>query len=62
MMKVLDYIVLAVMVIGLVILCFLQECSWDIYFLIFGFAVAAMAAVTMYLQNRSKKESEEAPE
>lgn len=59
MMKALDYIVLAVLVIGLVILFFFQDCSLDIYCLIFGFAVAAMAAVTMYLQNRKKDEAEE---
>lgn len=59
-MKILDYVVLAVFVVGLVILCFLQQCGLDIYFLVLGFAVAAMSLVTMILQN--KKNNKEAVE
>lgn len=55
MIKMLDYIVLAVLVIGLVVLCFFQKCSLDIYFLVFGFAIAAMSAVTLLVQKRNEK-------
>lgn len=58
-MKVLDYIILAVFVITLVVCCFLQKCSHDIYFLILGFAVAAVSAITMVSQNRKKKNHEQ---
>jgi hypothetical protein len=58
MMKIFDKIVLAVFLVGLVILCFLQECGLDIYFLILGFAVAAMAALSMYLQGKQENENE----
>ena len=57
MIKMLDYIVLAVLVIGLVVLCFFQKCSLDIYFLVFGFAIAAMSAVTLLVQKKKKKNS-----
>lgn len=57
MIKMLDYIVLAVLVIGLVVLCFFQKCSLDIYFLVFGFAIAAMSAVTLLVQKRNEKKS-----
>ncbi len=57
MMKMLDYIVLAVLVIGLVVLCFFQKCSLDIYFLVFGFAIAAMSAVTLFVHGRNGKTS-----
>uniref|UniRef100_UPI003FEFACE1 hypothetical protein n=1 Tax=Agathobacter sp. TaxID=2021311 RepID=UPI003FEFACE1 len=56
--KILDYIILAVLVVGLIVLCFFQECSWDIYFLVFGFVVAAVSAVTMVIQNRKNQDSE----
>ena len=57
MIKMLDYIVLAVLVIGLVVLCFFQKCSLDIYFLVFGFAIATMSAVTLLVQKRNEKNS-----
>lgn len=57
--KILDYAVLAVLVVGLIILCFFQKCNLDIYFLVFGFAVVAVSAVTMILQNRKNQDSEE---
>ncbi len=57
MIKMLDYIVLAVLVIGLVVLCFFQKCSLDIYFLVFGFTIAAMSAVTLLVQKRNEKNS-----
>ena len=57
--KILDYAVLAVLVVGLIILCFFQKCNLYIYFLVFGFAVAAVSAVTMILQNRKNQDSEE---
>lgn len=57
--KILDYIILAVLVVGLIVLCFFQECSHDIYFLIFGFVVAAVSVVAMIIQNRKKKDSEQ---
>lgn len=59
MLKVLDYVVLAVFVIGLIVLCFLQECGLDIYFLVLGFVVAAMSLFTMIFQNRKESKNEE---
>lgn len=59
MLKVLDYVVLAVFVVALVVLCFLQQCGLDIYFLVLGFAVAAMSAFTMFFQNRKHEQKEE---
>ena len=56
-MKIVDRIVLVVFVISLIILCFFQKCTLDIYFLVFGFAVAAMCAVTLNLQNKKSKQS-----
>lgn len=56
--KILDYIILAILVVGLIVLCFFQECSRDIYFLVFGFVVAAASAVTMVIQNRKNQDSE----
>ena len=47
-MKIVDGIVLAVFVIGLIVLCFFQQCSLDIFFLVFGFAVALMCGITLY--------------
>lgn len=58
MMKILDYVVLAVLVIGLVVLCFFQKCSLDIYFLVFGFAIAVMSAVTLFMNKNKGKSSE----
>lgn len=55
-MKTVDKIVFAVFVIALVVLCFFQQCSLDIYFLIFGFAVAAMSLIAMIMQSKSKKD------
>ena len=49
-MKVLDIIVLSLFVGALLVLCFFQRCSLDIYFLIFGFAIAIMSEVTMLTQ------------
>lgn len=59
MEKILDYAVLAILVVGLIVLCSFQECSHDIYFLIFGFVVAAVSVVAMIIQNRKKKDSEQ---
>lgn len=59
MEKILDYAVLAILVVGLIVLCFFQECSHDIYFLIFGFVVAAVSVVAMIIQNRKEKDSEQ---
>lgn len=59
MEKILDYAVLAILIVGLIVLCFFQECSHDIYFLIFGFVVAAVSVVAMIIQNRKKKDSEQ---
>lgn len=59
MEKILDYAVLTILVVGLIVLCFFQECSHDIYFLIFGFVVAAVSVVAMIIQNRKKKDSEQ---
>lgn len=47
-----DRIVLAVFVIALIILCFFQSCTMDIYFLIFGFAIAGMCGFTLYKHNK----------
>lgn len=57
-MKILDGIVLAAFVIGLIILCFFQKCSMDIYFLVFGFAVALMCGITLYCVNKKPKSSD----
>ena len=54
-MKVLDGIVLAAYVIGLIVLCFFIHCRLDIYFLVLGFAVAAMSLVAMILQGKTKE-------
>ena len=58
-MKALDYIVLAVFVVALIILCFFQQCTLDIFILVFGFVVAAMSAIAMFLQNRKKKDEQQ---
>lgn len=58
-MKVLDGIVLAVYVIGLIVLCFFIHCRLDVYFLVLGFAVAAMSVVAMILQSKKKEEHKE---
>lgn len=51
-----NYIVLAVFVIALIILCFFQQCALDLYILAFGFAVAAVATVALLLQDRKNKD------
>lgn len=56
MLKVLDYVVLIGFVIALVVLCFFQQCTLDIYFLVLGFAVAAMCGFTMFWQNKRSKQ------
>ena len=56
-MKIVDRLVLVVFVIALIILCFFQKCTLDIYFLVYGFAVAAMCGVTLYLQSKKSKQS-----
>ena len=48
-MKTLDIIVISVFVIALIILCFFSQCTLDIYFIVFGFAVAAMCAFRVSL-------------
>ena len=58
-MKVLDKIIFAVFVIALIILCFFQNCSRDIYFLIAGFVVAAATLVAMIVQGKKKNKQEE---
>ena len=52
-MKTLDYIVLAIFVVGLILLCFFRSCPLDVCFLVFGFAIALMSLVTMIWQARS---------
>jgi hypothetical protein len=59
-MKKLDTIILIVFVIGLVILCFLQQCRLDIYFLVLGFAVALMSLVAMIFQDNKKEKEQNA--
>ena len=56
MWKIIDRVVLAIFVIALVVLCFFQNCTIDKYFLVFGFAIAIMAAFTMFIQERKNKE------
>ncbi len=58
-MKIIDRVVLAVFVLVLIVLCFFQRCALDIYFLVFGFGVAAMCGVAMYLQSRKTKKKDE---
>lgn len=55
-MKIIDGIILAIFTIALIILCFFQQCSLDIYFLIFGFAIAIMSGITMFTQTKRAKE------
>ena len=57
MIKILDYVVLIALVIGLVVLCFFQNCSLDIYFLVFGFAIAIMSAVTLFMHQHKVKDA-----
>lgn len=59
MFKVMDYVVLAVFVIALVVLCFLQQCGLDIYFLVLGFTVVAMCAFTKFWQERKESECQQ---
>lgn len=58
-MKIVDGIVLAVFVIGLIVLCFFQQCSLDIFFLVFGFAVALMCGITLYRLNKKTNTEQE---
>ncbi len=58
-MKIVDGIVLTLFVIGLIVLCFFQQCSLDIYFLVFGFAVALMCGITLYRLNKKQKTKED---
>ena len=58
-MRVLDGIVLVLFVVGLIILCFLQQCGLDIYFLLFGFAVVLVSLVVMIVQNKKKERQRE---
>ena len=55
-MKTLDIIVISVFVIALIILCFFSQCALDIYFIVFGFAAAAMCGYTLYKFNHKSKE------
>ncbi len=59
MLKVLDYIVLAVFVIALIVLCFLQQCGLDIYFLVLGFVVAVMCGLTLFFQHKKDKDKKD---
>lgn len=52
MMKAVDIIVLVLFVAGLIALCFFQSCSLDIFFLVLGFAVAAMSVIAIFVQNK----------
>lgn len=54
-MKIVDAIVLVLFVVGLIVLCFFQQCSLDIFFLVFGFAVALMCGIALYRVNRKPK-------
>jgi cyanate permease len=57
-MKTLDYVVLAVFVVGLIVLCFFQSCSMDIYFLVLGFGIAAMSLISMIFPNHKDEEND----
>lgn len=58
-MKIVDYVVLALFAIGLIILCFMQQCSIDIYVLILGFVVLLISlGITLYQNLNSKKKKE----
>ena len=50
--KNINRIVTAIFIIALVVLCFFLECSLDMYFMIGGFAVAALAIVIAVLQEK----------
>lgn len=58
-MKIIDGIVLALFVIGLIVLCFFQQCSLDIFFLVLGFAVALMCGIALYRVNKKSGTSKE---
>lgn len=49
-MKVFDYIVLAIFIVGLVALFFFRSCPLDICFLVFGGAVVVLSLVTIIWQ------------
>lgn len=53
-MRKVDYIILACFLVALVVLCFFQKCSLDIYFLVAGFVVAAIACIGLIV-TRTKK-------
>jgi hypothetical protein len=55
-MKVLDKLILVLFVVGLVVLCFFQQCRMDIYFLVLGFAIAAMSLVSMIFPNHANED------
>lgn len=58
-MKIVDGIVLTLFVIGLIVLCFFQQCSLDIYFLVFGFAVALMCGIALFRLNKKPDTKED---
>lgn len=58
-MKTVDKIVIGVFIIALIVLCFFQQCALDIYFLVFGFAIAIMCGYTLYRHDKKEKKSNE---
>lgn len=56
-MKLLDKIVMLLFIVVLTVLCFFQKCSLDIFFLVFGFAVATFCIIT-FVFNSDKIESD----
>lgn len=59
-MKIVDIIVVVLFLIGLAVLALFQQCSLDIFFLVFGLAIAIMCSITLFRLNKksSKKEKE----
>ena len=55
-MRKVDIIVLVVFLIIMIAFCFLMGCDTDLFFVVLGFAVAAVSAIAMYTQR--KKDSD----
>ena len=51
-MRKVDIIVLVVFLIIMIAFCFLMGCNTDLFFVVLGFAVAAVSAFAMYIQRK----------
>lgn len=57
-MKIVDIIVIVLFLAGLGVLAFFQQCSLDIYFLVFGIAMAFMCAIALFRLNRGSNKKD----